>query len=217
MATQRLEFRLPLIIIAVSAFVASTGVKIINQALLSSDMEAARSEATNQSGAATVPPAPDVSGLRLYARTDVAAPFLEGPLGLETVAPATEAVTNVLRVWPLAGFYWLRLAEIRAASGKDIQSVNAAYQLSVVVAPFDGEMMLARQVLGVQLWDVLSTDEQRSVLNDLVSVWNSRSPDLTAKLRQATAALSTEARQSLKEQLKARAPLGDRQLAAIGL
>ena len=126
--------------------------QIINQALLSSDIEAARSEATNQSGAATVPPAPDVSGLRLYARTDVAEPFLDGPLGLETVVPANEAVTNVLRVWPLAGFYWLRLAEIRAASGKDIQSVNAAYQLSVVVAPFDGEMMLARQVLGVQLW-----------------------------------------------------------------
>ena len=63
----------------------------------------------------------------------------------------------------------------------------------------------------------VSTDEQRSVLNDLVSVWNSRSSDLTAKLRQATAALSTEGRQSLKEQLKARAPLGDRQLAAIGL
>ena len=217
MARQRLNFRLPLAIIAASALIASAGLKIIDQAQSSSDIATARSVAAGHRGPATLPAAADVSGLRLYARTDVAAPFLQGSLDLQTVVPATEAVTNVLRVWPLAGAYWLRLAELRAASGRDIQSVISAYQLSVLVAPFDGQMMLARQVLGVQLWDVLSIDEQRSVLTDLVRVWNARSPDLTAKLRQATAALSPEGRQSLKAQLQTRSSLGDQQLAAIGL
>ena len=209
MAAQRPQIQLTLVIIAISAMLASAGVKVINQALLSSEAATALSGGSAQGVLAAFPAAADANGLRVYARTDVAAPYLQGPLHLQTVVPATEAVTDVLRVWPLAGTYWLRLAEIRAASGADIQSVIAAHQLSVLVAPFDGEMMLARQVLDVQLWDVLSVDEQRTVVNDLVSVWNSRPPDLTAKLRQATAGLSTEGRKSLKAELKARSSLGD--------
>jgi hypothetical protein len=77
--------------------------------------------------------------------------------------------------------------------------------------------MLARQVLGVQLWDVLSTDDRRSVLTDLASVWNARPPTLTEKLREATASLSPEGRKSLKAELKARSRLLDQQLASIGL
>ncbi len=217
MSKNRYDTRLSLAIIAVSALLVAKGFEAFELALASSErgMPLASSAAVR---AVEAPPVgADVSGLRLYTRADRAAPFLDGPLNMQAVGPAADAVTNVLRVWPLAGAYWVRLAEIRAASGGDIQSVIGAYQLSVLVAPFDGHMMLLRQALGVQLWDVLSVDDRRGVLNDLTSVWNIRPPAVTAKLVEATASLSPDGRKSLKADLKARSRLRDQQLAIIGL
>ena len=217
MEKKRSEIRLSLVIIAISAFVVLKGFDAISQALSSADMADTLPAAVGQHGLEALAAPADVSGLRLYARADSAAPYLNGPLNLRNVGPANDAVTNVLRVWPLAGAYWIRLAEIRAASGGDMQSIIGAYQLSVLVGPFDGQMMVARQALGVQLWDVLSEDDRRSVLTDLASVWDMRPETLTEKLRVATASLSPEGRKSLKAELKARSRLRDQQLAVIGL
>ena len=209
---KRPEVRLCLALIAIFALVASKGVGFVEQAL--SWSEPGRSmlrELGAPDGGATG------GGVALYARAEQAAPFLDGPLRIATLPAAAEAVSNVLRVWPFAGAYWARLAEIRAASGSDIRSVIAAYQMSVLVAPFDGDMMVARQALGVQLWDVLPMDDQRSVLTDLVSVWNARPAELTSRLRKATASLSPGGRKTLKAELKARSGLLDQQLAVIGL
>jgi hypothetical protein len=191
------ERRLSLVIILVFGLVASKGVDFVDRAVSS--------------------PGPETGGVRLYARAETAAAFLTKPLTTQTVGPADDAVTAVLRIWPLAGIFWLRLAEIRAAAGADMQSVIEAYRLSVLAAPFDGRMMLARQVLGVQLWDVLSTDDQRSVARDLVGVWDMRPPALTDKLRAATEGLSPDARKTMRAVLRSRSMLADRQLAAIGL
>ena len=217
MEKKRSEVRLSLAIIAISAFVVIRGYDTISQALSSADVADTPTAAVGQRDSEPLVPPTDVSGLRLFARADTAAPYLNGPLNMRTVEPAREAVTNVLRVWPLAGAYWVRLAEIRAASGGDIQSIIGAYQLSVLVGPFDGQMMLARQVLGVQLWDALSADDRRSVLTDLASVWEQRPAAITAQLKEATASLSPGGRKSLKDELKARSRLRDQQLAAIGL
>lgn len=217
MDNKRAEVRLPLAIIAICAVVAAKGVDFVKQALATSGPGEAPAGSVGQPGPLPRPAAADSAGLRLYARTAQAAPFLDGPLDSNTTGPAGEAVTDVLRVWPLAGAYWVRLAEIRSASGADIHSVLAAYQLSVLVAPFDGRMMLARQILGMQLWDALSPDEQKTVLTDLVSVWDVRSPEVTEGLRRAAASLSPAGRKLLRARLKARARLPDQQLADIGL
>jgi hypothetical protein len=200
MAKKRSEIRLSLAIIAIAGLLAAKGVDFIRVALASSDV-----------------PAAGGSGLRLYARTAEAAPFLSGSLDIARLAAAEHAVTGVLQVWPLAGAYWLRLAEIRALSGGDIQSVIAAYQLSVLVAPFDGRMMMARQALGVRLWEVLSPDDRTSVVTDLASVWPARPAAVSEQLRAATASLSADGRTTLKAELVARSRLYDRELAGIGL
>jgi hypothetical protein len=206
------QIRFSLAVIALFTFVASKGCDLVRQALLSSGDSAALPAWVEAPSAAA-----DIAGARLYARTDLAAPFFDGPLDMTDLQPADRAVRDVLQVWPLAAAYWVRLAEIRAASGSDIQAVIGAYQLSVLAAPYDGEMMLARQVLGVQLWDVLPADDRRNVLSDLASVWDQRPPAVTEQLREATASLSAEGREALKAQMKARTQLLDRQLALIGL
>ena len=89
--------------------------------------------------------------------------------------------------------------------------------MSVLVGPFDGQMSQAREVLGVQLWDVLSADDRKSVLADLVMTWSARSPALTVSLRQATASLSPDGRARLKSDLQAQSALGEPQLVDIGL
>jgi hypothetical protein len=205
------EIRVSLLIILAFGLVASKGIDFVDQARLSS------ATAAGPVPTASHPPGLESTGERLYARTDTATSVLTKPLTPAIVGPAGDAVTAALRVWPLAGVFWIRLAEVRAASGADLQSVLEAYRLSVLAAPFDGQMMLARQVLGVLLWDVLSTDDRRGAVRDLVDVWDTRPPALTDRLRAATEALSSDGRRTMRAALRLRAELQDRQLAAIGL
>ncbi len=211
------EIRLSLAIIALSGFVMSKGIDCVNQALSASAAGGQPSHAADQRGGRPLPADTRTRGIELYARADRAMPALAEPLTLQTVGAAGDAVTDVLQVWPLAGPYWVRLAEIRAASGADISSVIAAYQISVVVAPFDGRMMLAREVLGVQLWDALSADDRRSVVTDLAGAWTLRQRASIELLRHATGSLSPDGRKTLRHDLKARARLIDAELATIGL
>jgi hypothetical protein len=217
MQKKRSEIRLSLAIIALAGLVGSKGIDCINQALSASAAEdgvpsvAGRRDVDTRAGDA------GTRGIKLYANADRAMPVLAEPLTLQTVGAASDAVSDVLQVWPLAGAYWVRLAEIRAASGADLASVIAAYQVSVLVAPFDGGMMLDREVLGVQLWDVLSADDRRSVVTDLTGAWTMRRPASLEQLRQATAALSPDGRERLKDDLQARSRLLDAELATIGL
>jgi len=217
MSMKRPDIRVSLAIIALYGCVAAKGTDLVKQALSPAVADPAVSGQIGQPGQQIVPAARDVSGVRLYVRTDQAAPFLRGRLTNSNVAMAEESVTSVLRVWPVAGAYWERLAEIRAASGRDIQSVIEAYQMSVLVAPFDGQTMVTRQALGVRLWDVLSADDRRGVVADLASTWNALPPDLTISLHNAIASLSPDGRARLKADLKGRSSLDDRQLTEIGL
>jgi hypothetical protein len=217
MQKKRSDIRLSLAIIALAALVGSKGIACINQALSASTAEdgvasvAGRRETDTQTGEA------GTRGIKLYARADRAMPILAEPLTLPTIGAASEAVSDVLQVWPLAGAYWVRLAEIRAASGADLASVIAAYRVSVLVAPFDGAMMLDRELLGVQLWEVLSDDDRRSVVTDLTGAWTIRPAASIAQLRQAMALLSPDGRKRLKDGVQARSRLRDAELATIGL
>jgi hypothetical protein len=211
------EIRLSLAIIALSGFVISKGVDCVNQALAASSAGGQPPDATDQRVGRPLPAETGTKGIELYARAARAMPALAQPLTLKTVDAAGDAVADVLEVWPLAGPYWVRLAEIRAASGADLSSAIAAYQISVVVAPFDGGMMLAREVLGVGLWDVLSADDRRSVVTDLTGAWTLRQRGSVEQLRRATGSLSPNGRKTLKHDLKARSRLADADLATIGL
>jgi hypothetical protein len=211
------ETRLSFIIILVFGLVASKGCDIINQALASVGAARPVLDSAVMPDVRGQPSNSESSGVRLSARTETAARFLMTPLTPTSIGPAREAVTAVLQVAPLAGIFWLRLAEIRAASGTGVLSIIDAYRLAVLVAPFDGRMMLARQVLGVQLWDVLPTDDRRSVVTDLLGVWTMRPAELTDQLRAATATVSPDGRRTMRATLRSRSDIPDRQLAAIGL
>ena len=76
-------------------------------------------------------------------------------------------LSELLSVRPLSSVNWLSLSGMRLVAGRNEKEVLSALEMSWVTGPNEGSIMLQRGVFGVLLWETLSPDARRRVIDDL--------------------------------------------------
>ena len=78
-----------------------------------------------------------------------------------------ETFSSILSIKPTSSFGWLSLSGLRWATHQPMQQVLGSLKLSMLTGPNEGYVMAERGIIGASLWDNLSPDLKREVINDL--------------------------------------------------
>jgi hypothetical protein len=110
-----------------------------------------------------------------------------------------EAVSSLLAIEPMASFDWLSISGLQLFTDQPMEQVFASLELSTLTGPNEGNVMPARGIYGVSIWQRLSPELQRRVAADLAI---DESPDIQ-KIRAFLGTQPTEVRNEIREALLA--------------
>lgn len=158
----------------------------------------------------------DIAGVRYEAiARAVALKSVSGPpVEFEGVKPD---VVTLLSSRPMAGNFWMFLADGELLSGEPIERVLSIFQMAVMTAPREGVNMSRRVDFGIRIWEFLAPDLRERVAYD----FNAVRPLLNARewqrLRAIVATKQDDVRDDLRAHLAQRARIGTSWFSLIGL
>ena len=115
------------------------------------------------------------ASLRPYATNNLVGYMARRDL-LATTFPANPRrqaaeIAELLRLTPLSGEAWLKLALTRRAMGAHVAEIASALALSHLTGPNEGLLMARRAVFGLALWSSFPPDLRRVLVGDLIGGW----------------------------------------------
>jgi hypothetical protein len=87
---------------------------------------------------------------------------------VDGAAKRADQLAALLSVRPLSSRNWLSLAEMRLVTGQPKEEVVTALEMSWVTGPNEGTLMWQRGVFGVLIWDLLSPEEHKLTIEQIV-------------------------------------------------
>jgi hypothetical protein len=113
---------------------------------------------------------------------------------LKAATSRRDALAAILSNKPLSSSDWLSLSGMELMTDQPMEQVRGSLMLSMVTGPNEGYTMTERGMFGVSLWEDLSPDLRRHVINDLAAgeipesskiraVFDSKSPAVREELR----------------------------------
>jgi len=78
-----------------------------------------------------------------------------------------QALADYAAVRPMAAAAWLEVAQLRYTMGQPAARSIEAFSLAQLTAPYEGDVMAGRAMLGPLLWDNLAGDDKRRTVRDL--------------------------------------------------
>jgi hypothetical protein len=108
-----------------------------------------------------------------------------------------EALTSILSNKPLSSSDWLSLSGMQLITDQPMEQVLGSLMLSMVTGPNEGYTMRDRGIFGVAVWEDLSADLRRRVINDLAAGEIPESSKIRAVFDPKSAAVRDELRSNL--------------------
>jgi hypothetical protein len=137
-----------------------------------------------------------VAGLGAAALQSQLAPSID-PSDLKAAISRREALAAILSVKPMSSNDWLSLSGIQLMTDQPMEQVLGSLMLSMMTGPNEGYTMTERAMFGVSLWEDLSPDLRRHVINDLAAGEIPESSKIRDVFAGKSAAVSNELRTSL--------------------
>jgi len=78
-----------------------------------------------------------------------------------------QALADYLAVRPMTAAAWLEMAQLRYTMGQPAARSIEAFSLAQLTAPYEGNVMAGRALLGPLLWDNLADEDKRRTVRDL--------------------------------------------------
>ena len=108
-----------------------------------------------------------------------------------------EALAAIVSIKPLSSNDWLSLSGMQLMTDQPMEQVLGSLMLSMVTGPNEGYAMTERGIFGVSLWEDLSPDLRRHVINDLAAGEIPESSKIRAVIAPKSAVVHDELRTSL--------------------
>jgi hypothetical protein len=108
-----------------------------------------------------------------------------------------DALAAILSNKPLSSSDWLSLSGMELMTDQPMEQVRGSLMLSMVTGPNEGYTMTERAMFGVSLWEDLSPDLRRHVINDLAAGEIPESSKIRAVIDPKSPAVRDELRNSL--------------------
>jgi hypothetical protein len=108
-----------------------------------------------------------------------------------------ELLSAILSIKPLSSMDWVSLSKAELMTHQSMEDVFGSLELSMLTGPNEGYVIEDRRLFGVSLWEKLSPDLKRRVINDLAvgEIQNSQ------KFRDLVSAQPEQVRNELREAL----------------
>jgi hypothetical protein len=113
-----------------------------------------------------------------------------------------DGLSAVLSIKPLSSPDWLWLSGLQLSTNQSIETVVESFKLSVLTGPNEGEVMAARGIFGLSVWDALPAHLRDRTVTDLAAGTIS-SARATTKLRTAFSGEPERVRTELRTRLLA--------------
>jgi hypothetical protein len=129
-----------------------------------------------------------------------------------------DELAALLAVRPLSSADWLSLAEVRLVAGQAQADVLAALRMSHITGPNEGSIMWQRGIFGLLIWELLSPDARKQVIDDVsgaIAGTPVGNTDLAPAKRILTAK-SSETNQEITRLIRGKG-VSDVQLARLGM
>jgi hypothetical protein len=137
------------------------------------------------------------------------------PLDSEQTRIQYERLTHLLSTRPLASPFWLSLAAQRLADGFSFEKVKNPLVLSTLTGPNENRVMTQRGIFGLWLWERLTPELRRSVINDIAGALFS-DPDII-RLGGVWSSKPDAVKQDVRTDLVKNAGLTEKDLNRLGL
>ena len=121
------------------------------------------------------------------------------PSDLKAANSRRETLAAILSIKPMASNDWLALSGMQLMTDQPMEQVLGSLMLSMMTGPNEGYTMTERAMFGISLWEDLSLDLRRHVINDLAA---GEIPE-SSKIRAVFAAKSSAVRDELRTSLLA--------------
>jgi hypothetical protein len=134
---------------------------------------------------------------------------LTDPADLDGAAKRLDELAALLSVRPLSSRNWLALAEMRLVTGRPKPEVLAALKMSWVTGPNEGTLMWQRGMFGVLIWELLSPEERKLTIEQIVRamVGTPIDDNELASAKKVLSQKSTEARAEIASLMRAESEL----------
>jgi hypothetical protein len=139
-----------------------------------------------------------VTGLGTAALQSQLVPSID-PSDLKAANSRRETLAAILSIKPMASNDWLGLSGMQLMTDQPMDQVLGSLMLSMMTGPNEGYTMTDRGIFGVAVWEDLSADLRRHVINDLAA---GEIPE-SGKIRAVFAAKSSAVRDELRTSLLA--------------
>ena len=118
-------------------------------------------------------------------------------------------VGGLLSVRPMSGSAWMLLAEGRLLSGAPLDDILSAYNMAILTARREAQVMKARVDFGFRIWEFLPESMRNTVASDFVLLMRIYRPDEAARLRTVVSLKHPEVRADMRARVAGRVA-GDR-------
>jgi hypothetical protein len=139
-----------------------------------------------------------VTGLGAAALQSQLVPSID-PSDLKAANSRRETLAAILSIKPMASNDWLGLSGMQLMTDQPMEQVLGSLMLSMLTGPNEGYTMTERAMFGISLWEDLTPDLRRHVINDLAA---GEIPE-SGKIRAVFAAKSSAVRDELRTSLLA--------------
>jgi hypothetical protein len=185
-----IRFCTAITMITVCVFAVVRGFGIVQFSRVKMEIGSAESRAESMQSWVTV------AGLRAAALQSQLAPSID-PSDLKAADSRRETLAAILSVKPMSSNDWLSLSGMQLMTDQPMEQVRGSLMLSKVTGPNEGYTMTERGIFGVSLWEDLSPDLKRHVINDLAAGEIPESSKIRAVFDPKSAAVREELRTSL--------------------
>jgi hypothetical protein len=153
-------------------------------------------------------------------------PFPHGSLGVEEfierpggdTAKASVVLRRLISEQPALAEAWQGLAEVMIAGGRGASEALPLVQVSRLLGPKEGRLMVRRAIFGIANWDLLDARQRSATVTEAVQTASSLAEAYQVTLiRDALRRQNPDTRQAIMIQMAASVPYGPGALQRLGL
>ena len=137
-----------------------------------------------------------VAGLGAAALQSQLVPSID-PSDLKAANSRRETLAAILSIKPMSSNDWLSLSGMQLMTDQPMEQVLGSLMLSMMTGPNEGYTMTERAMFGISLWEDLTPDLRRHVINDLAAGEIPESVKIRAVFAGKSSAVRDELRTSL--------------------
>jgi hypothetical protein len=188
-----MRFWTTIILVGICAFSVIRGLTIVHFSVSMLNIRSPQNQAESI-GAWSAVPGIASAALQMQLKEQV------DPSDLKATNARRERLSALVSIRPMSSIDWLSLSGLQLITDQPMDQVLGALMLSTLTGPNEGYVMTDRGIFGISVWEDLSPDLRRHVINDLAAgeipesrkvrpVLDSKSPAVRNELRTAILAI----------------------------